>query len=75
MMDNKLLLKWTRRLARTAIRVLLIGLFVFSAMQILNGHWISYNHERVPIVAVNVAKVHGVGKLVAPRTNLLPGAP
>ena len=62
-------------LIRAAIKAGLVGMFIFSIVQVLNGRWITIKHERSPIADGYGVKIDRFGKLLGPATNFPPGPP
>ena len=52
-----------------------IGLFVFSTMQILSGRWLNYGRVRGLIVGSYVVKANSSGRLIGAPSNISSGAP
>jgi len=67
--------KRVHMLVRAAIKAVLVGMFVFSMVQVLNGRWITIKHVRSSIADGYGVKIDRFGKLSGPATNLPPGPP
>ncbi len=62
-------------LVRAAVKSALVGMFVFSIVQVLNGRWINIRHSQGPVADGYGVKIGRFGKLLGPAINSPPGPP
>ncbi len=67
--------KQIHMLVRAVIKAALVGMFVFSIVQVFNGRWITIKHARGLIADDYGVKIDRFGKLLEPATNSPPSPP